>query len=130
MLRLGRILRRLSVLVCALSVLFVAKSASAAPAPMCNEDAQSIAAPFPMWPTNNGELKAEKRCDSQDFQWGKAPPPEREHQRTAAQTVERALPIWYRVTNLRGSKLPAPRAEKQLAPAGFVDSLFRPPRLV
>lgn len=97
---------------------------------MCNEEGQSIAAPFPLWPTKNGELKAEKPCDNQDFQVGKAPPPDRDQQRPAAQTVERALPIWYRITGIRGTKLPAPRAEKQLVPSGFVDSLFRPPRLV
>jgi hypothetical protein len=116
--------------VCALSIVFIAKSAAAAPAPMCNEDGQSIAAPFPLWPTKNGELKAEKRCDNQGFQLGKAPPPERDHQRPAAQTVERALPVWYSIPSLRGIRLPAPRGTRQRVPSGFYDSLFRPPRLV
>jgi hypothetical protein len=115
--------------VCALAIVFVAKGAAAAPAPMCNEVGQSIAAPFPLWPTKNGELTAGTPCDTDLFQIGKAPPPDRDQQRPLAQSVERTLPVWYRVTHLRGRKLPAPVAEKQLGPSGFVDSLFRPPRL-
>jgi len=109
-------------------VLFVAKSAAAAPAPMCNEQGQSIAAPFPLWPTKNGELKAEKRCDSQDFQLQKSPPPERDHQKRVAETVERSLPVWWQTAKIHGHKLPAPRAVKEPGAVGFVHSLFRPPR--
>lgn len=116
--------------VCALSVLFVAKVAAAAPAPMCNEVGQSIAAPFPLWPTKNGELKAEKPCDWKDFFVGKAPPPERDQQKRVVETVERALPVCWNTAGLRGTKLPAPRAEHHSPPTGFVDSLFRPPRVV
>src|SRR5688572_8019733 len=103
-------------MVCALSVLFVAKSAAAAVAPMCNEDGQSIAAPFPLWPTKNGELKAEKPCNLQDFFVSKAPPPDRDHQKRVVETVERAVPVCWLNAGLRGTKLPAPRAEHQSPP--------------
>lgn len=109
-------------------VLSVAKNAAAAPAPMCSEDGQSIAAPFPLWPTKNGELKADRPCDSQDFQLGKAPPPERDQQKRVGETVERSLPVQWKTPRIHGRKLPAPRAVKQPGPSGFVHSLFRPPR--
>jgi hypothetical protein len=116
--------------VCALSIFFVAKSAAAVPAPMCNEEGQSIAAPFPLSPTKNGELSAGKRCDTRDFRLDKAPPPERDQQKRVAETIERALPVTWHCTNAVGRKLPAPAAVKAHAPTGFVDSLFRPPRSV
>jgi hypothetical protein len=116
--------------VCALSILFVAKIAAAAQAPMCNEDGQSIAAPFPLSPTKNGELSAGKRCDTRDFRVSKAPPPERDQQKRIAEKVERALPVTWHYPRTGGKKLPAPEAGKQRGPIGFVDSLFRPPRSV
>jgi hypothetical protein len=109
-------------------VLSIAKNALAAPVPMCSEDGQSIAAPFPLLPTKNGELRAERRCETQDFQLGKAPPPERDHQKRAGETFERSVPVQWKTAKLHGQKLPAPRAEKQPGRSGFVDSLFRPPR--
>lgn len=118
-------------LLAALVVLLVGGAASAAPAPMCDEHAQSIAAPFPIFPSHDGEARAGKPCRSKGkFELGRAPAPEREQPpSTSWDGVDRAPPAEpFRLVRDRGhSARPGGELEIPARP-GFASGVFRPPR--
>lgn len=122
---------RLVSLLCALAALLASPLAHAA-APMCNDDATSVAAPPIVMPTDNGTLSASPPCnnrDSTDLTLGKAPPPEQGSSPLGSESPIRALPlavVWPRPQR----SAPLPVAKRRLWPArpGFPGSVYRPPR--
>ncbi|MBK8995673.1 MAG: hypothetical protein IPM35_07990 [Myxococcales bacterium] len=118
-------------LLAALVVLLVGGAASAAPAPMCDEHAQSIAAPFPLFPIHGGEARAGRPCWSKGkFELGRAPSPERDQpQSISADGFDRTPPAKpFALVRDRGrSKRPADTILALTCP-GFADGVFRPPR--
>lgn len=114
----------------ALAVLLVTGLAAATPAPMCDEHAQSIAAPFPLFPSFNGEVRGVRPCAGrQAHQLGQAPTPERDHPRASADTFDRAPPSErFVVVRVRGQLQPPARADGSGPRAGIQNNVFRPPR--
>ncbi len=122
--------RGLAALVAVVMVL-VSGIASAAPAPMCDEHAQSIAAPFPIFPSHFGEASASRPCFGKNkFELGHAPGPERDQpQSISAHGVDRAPPAaHYKVVRERGRVLPPCSPERAAPRHGFSSDVFRPPR--
>lgn len=118
-------------LLAALVVLLVGGAASAAPAPMCDEHAQSIAAPFPLFPSHGGEARAARPCWTKGkLELGRAPGPEREQPPSiSADAFDRAPPARpFALVRDRGrSSRPTDTVSTPTRP-GFVDGIFRPPR--
>ena len=115
-------------LVCALFAFFVAPAAFAS-APMCGENAESIAAPLLLLPSRNGEIKAIPDCDSALQLLRASPTPNRPHQLTTAEGNERALPLMGMLPRCpRGSLIERPDVDSSRAPAGYDPGVFRPPR--
>ena len=115
----------------ALVVLLTTSAASAAPAPMCDEHAQSIAAPFPLFPSHDGEARTGRPCKGKGrYELGRAPAPEREQPQSAPfDGVERAPPVAeFKVMRDRGRAEPPRDAERAAACPGFCSDVFRPPR--
>ncbi len=119
-------------LLVAVVVLFVGNVAFAAPAPMCDEHAQSIAAPFPIFPSANGEARSGRPCDGKpSYELGRAPGPERDHPQRAADTFDRAPPgAEFRLPRDRGRALPRTFESAPAIGDGFTGDVFRPPRSV
>jgi hypothetical protein len=116
-------------LLAALATLLVTSAVFAVPAPMCDEHAQSIAAPFPILPSDNGEASASKPCEARrHFELGRAQTPER-HGSSANEVVERALPAKvFAMPRDRGRQSPPASAKRCAARPGFTNGVFRPPR--
>ncbi|MCC6904036.1 MAG: hypothetical protein IT377_34030 [Polyangiaceae bacterium] len=127
----GRATARGLAVLTAVVVLLVSGVAAAAPAPMCDEHAQSIAAPFPIFPSHFGEASTSRPCLGKNrFELGHAPTPERDPPGSvAAHGVDRAPPAaHFQVVRDRGRVL-APRAPERALPRhGFSSDVFRPPR--
>ncbi len=128
--RTSRALPRALALVAALAVLLAGGVAWAMPAPMCGERAQSIDAPFPILPSQNGEARATNPCTRWgSFELGNAPTPEHGPQTAADATIDRAPPISsWRLPRDRGRKLPPAEAIHLSLQPGFQRGVFRPPR--
>lgn len=118
-------------LLAALVVLVVGGVANAAPAPMCDEHAQSIAAPFPLFPSHGGEARMGRPCWGKGkLELGRAPAPERDQpQSTSSDGFDRAPPAEpFQLVRDRGhAGRPAHTIETRRLP-GFADGVFRPPR--
>ena len=114
----------------ALAVLLVWSSAWAVPAGMCDEHAQSMAAPLPLFPSNNGEASTGYPCDGKGgHQLGRAPAPDHERSKLAPPSIERVLPLTeFALPRDRGQKLPPDEATRLVAQPGFGNDVFRPPR--
>lgn len=122
---------RLLSLLCAVAALLASPLARAA-APMCNDDATSVAAPPIVMPTDNGTLTASPPChnkDTPDLLSGKAPLPERGPNAVGTESPPRALPLGL-VMPPPWRSAPLPVAKRCLMPArsGFRNSVYRPPR--
>jgi hypothetical protein len=118
---------RLVAFVCAL-VSFFATPAALASAPMCGEHAESIAAPLPLVPTREGEIRATPDCDN-GSRLLRAPPPDRSHQLAGAEGTERALPLLGALPRCpRGALIERPAVDSSLVLVGFRFEVFRPPR--
>lgn len=118
-------------LLAALVVLLVGGVASAVPAPMCDEHAQSIAAPFPLFPSHNGEARADRPCKGKrSFGLGRAPTPERDQPPTQADGFDRAPPAErYVIVRDRGHAVRPVDSETGAPRPGYEDGIFRPPRV-
>ncbi len=70
---------RVALSLCVLVALIVLPKLAMAAVPMCDENAQTIAAPFPIMPTRGGTVGELAGCERHDFQFehGQAPAPER-----------------------------------------------------
>lgn len=115
----------------ALVMVLATGTASAAPAPICDEHAQSIAAPFPIFASHDGEARAGWPCKGRTrYELGRAPAPERERPDSVPYDgVERAPPVaQFQLTRDRGRAKPPRDTETSIARAGFGDDVFRPPR--
>lgn len=115
----------------ALLVLVTSRLASALPAPICDEHAQSMAAPFPLMPSHNGEASAAKPCEGkQRFRLDGAPAPERDQPSgTWADGYDRAPPAEvFRVARDRGHGARPAQAAEAVERPGFPSLVFRPPR--
>jgi hypothetical protein len=123
--------RALSLLVAAM-VLLVAGAATAAPAPMCDELGQSIAAPFPIFPSHNGEARSGlKPCEGKGrFSLGAAPAPGHDQPPTTwTDGSDRAPPkMGFSVARACGSQQPVATSRVRLVRPGFDSGVFRPPR--
>ncbi len=108
----------------------VALPASAwAAVPMCDESAQSIAAPFPILPSHNGAIDA-LPCEAPDFD-GAGEVPLRQQDRAADVliSVERVVPMpshW--VPKSERTRVAVPRAAGYRCPSEHRQSVYRPPR--
>jgi len=110
-------------------VSFLVAPAAFASAPMCGENAESIAAPLPLLPSRDGEIKATPDCDSALQLLRASPMPNRPHQLASAETVERALPEFSLLPCCpRGSLIERPESDRSHGPLGFDSGVFRPPR--
>ena len=122
--------RLLSVL-CALAAVLASPLARAA-APMCNDDATSVAAPPIVMPTDNGKISAAPSCNDKGragLILDKAPGPEHGTSSFGAESPLRALPlgiVW--PTPQRSAPLPIEKGRLLPARAGFQSSVYRPPR--
>jgi hypothetical protein len=114
---------------CALTALLMAPSALAS-APMCDEHAQTIEAPLPLFPSKGGEIKAAPACDSSVVELLRAAPaPDRQAPSMTADAVQRFFAFGgYFPQCPRGQKLAAPASASEPGKPGFTSSLFRPPR--
>jgi len=116
-------------LLAAMVVFLFGSVASAMPAPMCNDSAQSIAAPFPTQPTKNGEVRGGTPCENRPgHELGRAPSGQHD------QVPPPELP--HRVPPVKPATLPRDRG-RAVRPAipsrpmerpGFAQGVFRPPR--
>ena len=116
-------------LITAVVALLVSGTAFAIPAPMCDEHAQSIAAPFPLLPSDNGEARASTPCEQRgSHELGRAPTPDRQNP-TAQEAAERVLPahVWA-LPRDRGRQTPPAEAVKTDLRPGHSLGVFRPPR--
>lgn len=128
--RIGATHTRLLSLLCAFTAL-LASPLARAQAPMCNDDATSVAAPLIVLPTDNGTLSASPPChhgSEPGLSLGKAPAPEQGSSGVSAEPL-RALPFGSVWPPLRRSA-PLPIAKRRALPAhpGFQSSVYRPPR--
>jgi len=118
-------------LLAALVVMLVGGAAAAAPAPMCDEHAQSIAAPFPLFPAHGGEARAHRPCWSKgSFELGRAPAPERDQpQGASSDGFDRAPPAErFAVVRDRGHSARPTDTDRTTPRPGFREGVFRPPR--
>jgi hypothetical protein len=117
-------------LLAGLVVFLVGGAALAVPAPMCDEHAQSIAAPFPLFPSHNGEARAGSKCKGKNsYELGRAPAPEREQPQSNADGFDRAPPAGpFVLVRDRGHALRPEGSEIAATRPGFQDGVFRPPR--
>ena len=126
----SRALRRSLALLSALTVLLVWSTAWAIPAGMCDEHAQSAAAPLPLFPSNNGEASSGSPCGGRgNHELGRAPTPDNERNTVAPPNIERLLPLTeFALPRDRGQQLPPAEATRLVAQPGFGNDVFRPPR--
>lgn len=124
----SRALRRLLVLVCALGVVIV-PAAAWADAPMCDEHAQTVDAPLPIYPSKGGEISAGPSCERNPMRLDAAPQPRPDRPLLDAQAIDRALAF--------GASVPMCAKSPRLALAtsavggphsGAGSDVFRPPR--
>ena len=124
-----RAIKRALSLLIGVAIVASASVAWASPAPMCDEHAQSIAAPFPILPSHNGEARSAP-CDDWrgGFELGRAPSPDRDHQ-VPASSIERALPVtvWGLPRDRGHSVRPAEAVRLDLR-AAHTGRIERPPR--
>jgi len=101
-----------------------------ASAPICDEHAQTIEAPLPLFPPKGGEIKAAPACESGVVELLRAAPaPDRQAPSMAVEAVQRFTAFAGLFPQCpRGQKLAAPVAASEPGKPGFSDSLFRPPR--
>ena len=113
----------------AVVVMLIGSVAWAAPAPMCNDSAQSIAAPFPILPSRNGELRGRTPCGERvRFELGKAPTPQ--HELTAPPLSFMRMPAVSprSIPRARGQRRPVSDTVRYSTRPGFAQGIFRPPR--
>ena len=115
-------------LLCAVATLLVVSSAHAH-APMCDEQAQSIAAPPPIFPTRHAELTAHNPCARQMLEALSDVSKDSSLGVHNVDGVERAAPVvvpWPAAPVAR--RLPPP--SRAIAPdrPGFQSPVYRPPR--
>ncbi len=103
--------------------------AHAAVAGMCDENAQSIAAPLQLVPSHNGELRAVSGCEKNRAEkLDSAPAPAPDQQNSAAPTVNRAPPAGFAWSfRSRGDRVVAPEAVRSVTRPGWRGEIFRPP---
>ena len=111
-------------------VLLVAIPGAAwAAAPMCDETAQSIAAPFPLLPSENGTIDA-LPCDAPTFEHlDDAPLPQQERSAEALASVDRVIPsgsAW--LAGPKGIRQQIPKAAHYRCPSEHSRNVYRPPR--
>ncbi|MBX3130860.1 MAG: hypothetical protein KF718_29345 [Polyangiaceae bacterium] len=95
--------------------------------PMCGEDAQSIAAPFPLMPTRGGELRPGCDAATSEFDVGQSRAPDGSV--TTPPPHERVLPVsvaW--ALGRKGDRVPVPVAERARHDEDHRQGVFRPPR--
>jgi hypothetical protein len=123
-----RALRRLLVLACAIGVLLV-PAAAWADAPMCDENAQTVDAPLPIYPSKGGEISAVPSCERDAMRLDAAPQQRPDRPLLDAQATDRGLAL--------GANVPACAKSARLAlstraigqaRAGAAADVFRPPR--
>jgi len=116
------------VLACALGVL-LAPTAAWAYAPMCDEHAQTVEAPLPIYPSKGGEIAAAPNCESDKSGLDAAPERGPERPLLSAESIDRGLAL---VTNVpacaKSARLALSSTELGRACAGAGSGVFRPPR--
>ena len=119
---------RLALAVCALAVVVgFPRFAHAAVAGMCDENAQSIAAPLQLVPSHNGEARGCETDKSDGL--GNAPAPAPSQQISAAPVFDRAPPATFAWSfRSRGDRIAAPEVVRAPTRPGFGAEIFRPPR--
>ncbi|MEZ4221259.1 MAG: hypothetical protein R3B13_10025 [Polyangiaceae bacterium] len=98
-------------------------------APMCDESAQSIAAPFPLLPHDNGVLEGFP-CDTPTFdRVGGAPSERQDSTLRASLSIDRVMPsngFW--LPKRMGERIAIPAAARTHLPREHRSSVYRPPR--
>ncbi len=112
-----------------LVVLLAIPGTAWAAAPMCDETAMSIAAPFPIYPSDNGTIDA-LPCDALSFErLDDAPVPQQEGSAEALASVDRVIPsgsAW--LPGLKGIRQQIPKAAHYRCPPEHSRNVYRPPR--
>jgi hypothetical protein len=110
-------------------VLVAMPAAALAAVPMCDETAQSIAAPFPILPSHNGVIDA-LPCDAPGFEgFGEVPTRQQDRAADVLIPVERVVPmpsVW--VPKQERVRAAVPRAASYRCPSEHRQSVYRPPR--
>lgn len=121
--------RRLLVMTCALVALLAPASAWAI-APMCDEQAQTIEAPAPIYPSKSGAISAGTLCkDGPGSELGSAPSRDPGRPLITADAIDRGLVTADRIPPCaKSARLGLFEAELGRARAGSGDDVFRPPR--
>jgi hypothetical protein len=124
----SRALRRLLVLVCAAGVL-LAPTLAWAYAPMCDEHAQTVDAPLPIYPSKGGEISAGPSCERDPMRFDAAPERSPERPLLDAQAIDRGLAVGSSIPACaKGARLALSSSELGRARPGAVLGVFRPPR--
>jgi hypothetical protein len=97
---------------------------------MCDEQAQTIDAPLPIFPSRNQELAPRVRCERPALQalLGVVPAPENGSSFGSTPALERGLPLSERWPPDTFSRQPVDGSEADLGRPGFQSSVYRPPR--
>jgi hypothetical protein len=127
---LGLNFRLLMVALAATVVVLVAPHARAA-VPMCGEHAETIAAPPIMMPSKNLVLDRVSPCPSEEAELGQAPSDA--PRPNTAKGDDGPLRAWPALVYLPSAPVAPAQfvdADVPALPAGFADSIYRPPRAV
>jgi hypothetical protein len=123
-----RAIARLWAFACALVALLV-PSAAWAYAPMCNESAQTIDAPAPIYPSKSGQISAVPDCELEWAKLGSAPAPDPGQPLLTAEAIDRALASGAPIPPCaRSTRLQLQLDELGQGSAGAGRDVFRPPR--
>ncbi len=124
----ARAVRR-ALLIAWVVAIVLAPSAAWAYAPMCDESAQTVEAPLPIYPSKDGSISAVADCDSQSSRFDAAPDRAPERPLLDAQSIDRGLAIVAAIPACaKSARLELSSHELGSARAGSGLDVFRPPR--
>lgn len=120
---------RLLATLCAAAVVLL-PSAAWAYAPMCDENAQTIDAPLPLYPSKGGEISAGQSCENDGSLLGSVPQQDPSRPLLAAENIDRALARGAPIPPCaRSSRLRMLSDARGAARSGATRDVFRPPRV-
>jgi hypothetical protein len=119
---------RLWALACALTAV-LAPAVAWAYAPMCDENAQTIDAPAPIYPSKPGAISAVADCDSDRTQLGRLPQQDPHRTQLSAEAIDRALASAALIPPcVKSARLTIHLGQLGRALSGSGSDVFRPPR--
>jgi hypothetical protein len=96
---------------------------------MCDENAQTIDAPAPIYPSKAGAISAVADCETDRTELGRVPQPDPNRTQLSAEAIDRALATAAQIPpRIKSSRLRIDLDELGRALPGSGSDVFRPPR--